>query len=171
MNETNINNCLSCGVEIPRDHRFCLNCFENNNSNDVTTNSGIENIMVLTRNNKKIITILLLIFLTVGIFFVAYQQMQKVNLKKNLQDVTWYSTSDNDNLLILEFGNSKVSYSGYFGILGKRDIANLRYEVVSGNKLKIRDKEISVELDKTDGTVIFRPSFINTDSISIWVEE
>ena len=120
------------------------------------------------KKSTKIVVIAASALIIIIIGILGFQTYQKNALHNRLKSADWLSFED-DTILYLEFSDDEIEYSGYFGILGKVNIATLDYKVISGSKIEVRGSEIDVELD--DDSVVFRPSFINSKSYSLWLED
>lgn len=170
------NNCGKCGSPLAEGQEFCGKCgqkvgivLDQNVSNAI--NQFNQNVAV-KKKPKKTWLVILSIVLVVGILgsigYVGVLNAQKEELQERLMSTKWWSYDD-DTKLYLDFSEDEIEYSGNFGYyLGTQEISTMDYEIVDGNTIKVHGREIEVELD--DDSVVFRPSFVNTDSYSLWMD-
>ena len=166
------NVCEKCGSLLEQGQMFCGNCgqkigvsLEPRVSSAINEfNSQIE--APQKRNSSKVVVIIIAVIVAIVAIYWIVKSQQKSALAEKLQDEEWWTFED-DTQLYLEFSDDEIEYSGDFGILGRREIATMDYEVVDGDTIEVEGQEIEVEMD--DDSVVFTPSFINADSYSLWL--
>lgn len=180
--ENNQQFCSRCGTPIPVQSNFCGNCqTELQPGQQFCSRCGQPTAAVYNANpyyqppkpKSKlwivIVAIAVSVSLTITGTFYGIRIKQKNNLHKRLQEGDWWTYNDDDIKLYLDFSEDEIEYSGDFGILGNQKIADIEYEVIDGSTIKVYGgKEIDVELD--DDSVVFTPSFIDSESFSLWLD-
>lgn len=169
-------NCGKCGAPLTSGQEFCARCGQKVGvivDGNLNANINLYNAAINQNKKKKgktpiIISVILAVCLLIGGGYFGIKEQQKNQLHEHLQSAKWWSY-DEDTKLYLDFSEDEIEYSGYFGYyLGIQSLATMDYEVMDGNTIKVRGREINVEID--DESIVFRPSFINTDSFSLWLE-
>ena len=115
--------------------------------------------------------IAIIVICVCAVFVFAVNEAGKASLHNNLMSAEWTGlSSDGDVLLYLDFSEDEIDYSGYFGILGKRNISNMDYEVISKDQIRVGKMKINVELRDGGEVVVFSPSFIDSRSMTVWTK-
>lgn len=163
--EEQVATCGKCGAVLDPGHKFCAVCGEK-----VEEQAAAVAVAAVEKKKpkmKKGLVIGLIAVLVVAIIFVGVSGAQKNRLHNRLMEGNWWSYEDGTKLY-LDFNESDIEYTGDFGILGNCHIATIDYEVVDGDTILVYGSEVEVDMDAD--SVTFSPSFINTDSYSLWLE-
>lgn len=166
-------NCGKCGAPLAEGQEFCAKCGQKVGLEiNTSVNNAIEqyNQQISKPKKKKapiIISIILVVCLLAGGGYYGVRAKQKQDLHDTLQSFNWW-TYDEGVKLYLDFSEDEIEYSGYFGdYLGTVKLADLEYKVIDKDTINVEGKEI--EVDFGDGLVTFTPSFVNSDSFSLWL--
>ena len=169
--------CKRCNAELQENQAFCPSCGLNvaDNFSAAPTNINEYNAVVMNNQKKpktlKIILGAIIAVCICAVLIFAVNESGKTSLHNKLMDEEWTGlSSDGDTLLYLDFSDDEIDYSGYFGILGKRNVSTLDYEVISKDKISVRGQEISVKFSDDGEMVTFAPSFIDSRSVTVWTK-
>ncbi len=162
--------CKKCGAELPNDSTFCINC---GGKLDNVANPTSINVQNKTKKNKKtIFSIVLVVAIICGIF-VAYNEIGKANLKKNLKKE--WSRIESYITLVLDFDDDEIDYNFESGIAWlDSTIATYDYKVISSNKIKVKHKgynyetTVTIEFNDDKTMMTMTPAITSTDSSENW---
>jgi hypothetical protein len=168
--------CQKCGKQVFGQNAMCSDC-EGRPSGSGIDYAMLASLQQAERAKKKKILFFLVPVVAIVVISIAYfgiQGISKHNLQSKLQSHTWVDY-DGDTKLMLDFKDDKIDYSGDFGILGEQDIGSgIPYKVIDSNTIEVysgRKINVKVENDGGDTIVTFTPSFVNSDTFSVWIND
>lgn len=162
--------CTNCGKELQEGQHFCIVCGQKV-AEEAPKMQELPIPNPPKKSSKLWIILLAAGVTTILVFILAFfgiKEMQKQELHDQLAYTDWY-TYDGTLKKTLYFGDSIIEYDAHFTYIGKQNIATYNYEVIDGDTIAIDGEEIDVEID--GDSVTFSPSFINSDSYSLWVKD
>lgn len=187
--------CTKCGNALIAEQTFCPKCGQpasvvSSAQNMAGTPYSTANVVASTlpagkkKHTKVILSIIAAIVgIILLVFFVGSQVKQKRIdiLHEELQEsLLWQPDFDSEvgAILYLDFSKDKIRYYGDFGILSNLEIATMDYEVTSGNTITVYSYSTDygkvtqvAQVDIDGDTIIFTPSLVNTEEISIWFRD
>ncbi len=171
--------CAYCRTELSEGQMFCRACGQRTDlqAGDTSTSQINQFNDQPMKNKSKATPIIIIASVLAGILIVVFSffgvsQYQQMQFHNKLQ-TTW-NTFDDDTLLTLEFSKNKIDYSAHFSLIGTQNISMIPYEVINTHSIKVYGNIVEVEFSdgsKGSNIVTFRPSFINSDSYLICIED
>lgn len=169
--------CKRCNSELQENQAFCPSCGLNVAENFSVAPTNINEYNAVVMNNQKkpktmkiVLSAIIAACICVTLIFVVNER-GKTSLHNKLMADEWSGlSSDGDTLLYLDFSDDEIDYSGYFGILGKRNVSTFDYKVISKDKISVRGQKINVKFSDDGYTVTFAPSFIDSRSVTVWTK-
>lgn len=163
--------CKKCGAELPNDSTFCINCGE---KLDNAPDSPQSMPQTKKPKNKKIIFNIVLVVAIIFGIFVAYNEIGKANLKKNLKK-EWSRSGGSYSTLVLDFDDDEIDYNFESGIAWLNStIETYDYKVISSNKIKVKHKgynyetTVTIEFNDDKTMMTMTPAITSTDSSEKW---
>ncbi len=168
--------CANCNAELHDGQAFCPTCGHSTAPQTVAPaainnyNAAVAVAQKKPNTAKIVLGVIAAILICVGLVFM-FGSSSKDALHDTLMSGEWTGLDDEgDTLLYLNFSEDEIDYSGYFGVLGRRTVGEMEYEVVDGDTIIVHGREINVVVSKNGNSVTFSPSFIDSRSSNTWTK-
>ena len=128
---------------------------ENNINSSIKSESMLESkknedVLDIGKSNKKSGFIKVRFFIVIGVFilflllfFIVLSYVNRNKLRSVLEGQCFstitYDSNEDGTILTLKFTDDEIIYSGFFGVLGEKEIATLDYTVTKKDEIEISD--------------------------------
>lgn len=158
--------CSACGTALPDDSEFCTNC----GAKILRAVPASESEAKPRGTKKNIAIIAACAVLVVGVWLIV-NQARKANLREQL--MRDWSRVENSNgtyyTLELDFSDDSIEYN-FDSYFIDRTIETYSYEVISGNRIRIDDRDTlyTIEFNDDKTMMTITPAITSSDASENW---